>query len=99
MCNNDIENMNCIIECVDGYDFDYEIKLYFMCGKNMFYFWDFQIDDNLDGKMFVCLGIKLFVIIFKIVNKYNLKKNNLYFFLLIIYFFLIDNCQLLYFRN
>lgn len=57
MCINDLENMNCFIECVNGYDFDYEIKLFYMCGKDMFYFWDFQIDDNLDGKMFVCLGI------------------------------------------
>lgn len=91
--------MNCTIECADGYDFDHEIKPYYMCGKNTFYLWDFQTDDNPDGKMPACLGTKPLVITFKIANKHNLKKNNLYFFLLTTHFPLIDNCQLLYFRN
>lgn len=48
--------MNCSIECADGYDFDHEIKPYYMCGKDTFYLWDFQTDDNPDGKMPACLG-------------------------------------------
>lgn len=69
-CNNDTENMNCTIECADGYDFDHEIKPYYMCGKNTFYLWDFQTDDNPDGKMPACLGTKPLVITFKITNKH-----------------------------
>eukprot|EP00105_Crassostrea_gigas_P019111 XP_011437468.1 PREDICTED: uncharacterized protein LOC105335342 [Crassostrea gigas] len=57
-CTNDSENMNCSIECADGYDFDHEIKPYYMCGKDTFYLWDFQTDDNPDGKMPACLEIK-----------------------------------------
>lgn len=56
--------MNCTIECADGYDFDHEIKPNYMCGKNTFYLWDFQTDDNPDGKMPACLGTKPLVITF-----------------------------------
>lgn len=80
-CNNDTENMNCTIECADGYDFDHEIKPYYMCGKNTFYLWDFQTDDNPDGKMPACLGTKPLVITFKITNKHIfLKKQFIFFF-------------------
>ncbi|XP_062584887.1 uncharacterized protein LOC134246515 [Saccostrea cucullata] len=57
-CNNDSQNINCTIECAAGYDFDHEIKPYYLCGKDTFYHWDFQTDDNPDGKMPYCSEIQ-----------------------------------------
>ena len=53
-CSNDSENINCTIACADGYDFDHEIKPYYLCGLDTFYLWDFQTDDNPSGKLPTC---------------------------------------------
>ncbi|XP_061173455.1 uncharacterized protein LOC133182624 [Saccostrea echinata] len=57
-CTNNSYNTNCTLDCADGYDFDHEIKPYYLCGKDTFYHWDFQTDDNPDGKMPSCSEIK-----------------------------------------
>lgn len=73
-----------------------------MCGKDTFYLWDFQTDDNPDGKMPACLGTKSLLISLKIakkkIKKQFKKRINLYF-LQTVHFLLTDNCQLLCFRN
>ncbi|XP_048737007.2 sushi, von Willebrand factor type A, EGF and pentraxin domain-containing protein 1-like [Ostrea edulis] len=57
-CTNDSDNINCTIDCAAGYDFDHEIKPYYLCGIDTFYLWDFQTDDNPDRKMPSCSEIK-----------------------------------------
>lgn len=64
-----------------------------MCGKDTFYLWDFQTDDNPDGKMPACLGTKSLLISLKIAqkkSKNNLRKESIYiFYKLYIFFWLI----------
>lgn len=64
-----------------------------MCGRDTFYLWDFQTDDNPDGKMPVCLGNKPLVITALQKTTDALK--------LTVHFLLTgnNNCQLLYLRN
>ncbi|XP_061166391.1 neurogenic locus Notch protein-like [Saccostrea echinata] len=56
-CVNDTKNLNCTIECENGYDFDHETKPFYLCGEDTFYMWDFQTEDNPDGKTPVCSEI------------------------------------------
>lgn len=63
LCENDIKNINCIIFCEEGYDFDYFIKFYYECGEVIYQFWDFKILDNLDGKFLQCISIYNYVYI------------------------------------
>lgn len=55
-CSNDSDGINCTFDCEDGYDFDHDIKSFYYCGKDTFYLWDFQTDDNPDGKTPYCSG-------------------------------------------
>lgn len=52
ICENILDDINCIIFCEKGYGFDYIIKFFYLCGEFIYYVWDFKIFDNFDGKLF-----------------------------------------------
>lgn len=45
---------NCIIVCNSGFSFDRGVKFYYECGLIMFFLWDFNFDDNLNGDLLMC---------------------------------------------
>ncbi|XP_061173458.1 uncharacterized protein LOC133182626 [Saccostrea echinata] len=58
VCSNDSGGINCTVDCEDGYEFDHDIKPFYYCGRETFYLWDFQTDDNPNGKTPYCSEIR-----------------------------------------
>ncbi|KAK3085610.1 hypothetical protein FSP39_006044, partial [Pinctada imbricata] len=51
-------NINCTLECHEGFEFDQVPKPYYLCGPDTFHQWDFQTEENPLGRLPFCSAIQ-----------------------------------------
>lgn len=55
-CHNDTLNVNCTVECNDGFDFDIEPLDEYVCGPDTFHIWNFETSVNPLRRLPKCVG-------------------------------------------
>ncbi|KAL3870955.1 hypothetical protein ACJMK2_038980 [Sinanodonta woodiana] len=57
-CNNDTRNINCTVQCEEGYQFDIEPLDFYLCGEDTAHEWNFQTEDNPNRRLPKCTAIQ-----------------------------------------
>ncbi|KAL3870926.1 hypothetical protein ACJMK2_038954 [Sinanodonta woodiana] len=57
-CYNDTRNINCTVQCEEGYQFDIEPLDFYLCGEYTAHEWNFQTKDNPNRRLPKCTAIQ-----------------------------------------